>query len=106
MDPSQADELVDKLMGAFPRHHWTDHTVVAYSQALERLPLEHGGHAVNRAVATLDLAPTVRWLLETARAEDARTNPPAPVVAPGPGPEAHDRIKALIADARAKLTSP
>jgi hypothetical protein len=104
MEPSQADELVDKLMGAFPRHHWTDHTVVAYARALEQLPLEHGGHAVNRAVATLDLAPTVRWLLDTAHAEAARTSPPArPSMPPEPEPDARTRVKALIADARAKL---
>jgi hypothetical protein len=107
MDPSQADELVDPLMGAFPRHHWTDHTVVAYARALEQLPLEHGGHAVNRAVATLDLAPTVRWLLDTAHAEAARTNPPSwPTPPPDPAPDVRARVKALIADARAKLAAP
>ncbi len=105
MDPDQADELVDKLMGAFPRHHWTDHTVVAYSQALERLPQELGGHAVNRAVATLDLAPTVRWLLEAARAEGSRANPPTVPAPPPPDLDAHGRVKALIADARAKLAA-
>lgn len=99
--------LVDKLMAAFPRHDWSDTAVALYARCIQPLETELGGHAVERAVMTLDLAPTVRWLIDTARAEAIRlgVNQPhmdadEPVAA---NPEVVSKIKQMYLDAFAKI---
>lgn len=103
MTPAQADTLTDRLMAAFPRHDWSDATVDVYARALERLDAAHGAHAVDRAVTTLDLTPTVRWLLDTAHAEALRTgayvapvDPDAPLAA---APSVVSGVRARLAEA-------
>lgn len=72
MNINQAEALVDDLMAAFPGRGWADDTIDLYARCLQPVYLELGAHAVQRSITTLDSAPTVRWLLDTARAEGKR----------------------------------
>jgi hypothetical protein len=100
MTPHEAETLVDRLIAAFPRHDWLDDTIDLYARCLERVELDHGKVAVDRAVTTLDLAPTVRWLLDTAHAEARRTGA---WVEPGDADTPVNAHPTVIARVRASL---
>lgn len=107
MKSTEAEHLVDRLIAAFPRHDWSDATIDLYARALERVEHAHGQVAVDRAVTTLDLAPTVRWLLDTAHAEARRTgayvDPVDPDVPFTPAPGVAARVRASLAEAGARI---
>lgn len=73
LNADQAIDLVDALIAAFPVSDWSDATVDLYVRRLERVAHPHRLVAVDRAITTLDNAPTIRWLLDTAHAEALRT---------------------------------
>jgi hypothetical protein len=106
--PDTAEGLVDKLMAAFPRFDWTDETIDLYARCLEPVYVELGDHAVHRAITTLDSVPTVRWLLDTARAEGRRigrehTDPQDGDEAFNADPAVAQRVRGLYVEACARI---